>query len=65
MKLTKEQATIITAYTGYLILNPKDYRNALEDKLNTIVEIKDLTNPEFQRKLHELYKAEFLALAPV
>jgi hypothetical protein len=63
-KLTKEQATIITAYTGYLILDPKSYRNALEDKLNTIVEIKDLTNPTFQRKLQEIYKEEFLALAP-
>ena len=64
MKLTKEQATIITAYTGYLILDPRAYRNALEDKLNQLVEVKDLTNPQFQAKLQELYKQDFLDLAP-
>lgn len=64
MKLTIEQAVIITAYTGYLILDPRSYRNALEDKLQRMVDVKELTDPNFQKQLQELYKEDFLKLAP-
>ncbi len=62
--LTKEQAVIISAYTGVLICKFSDLLEAIEDKLNITVYIHQLADSYMQQKIKEAFREDFTNLAP-
>lgn len=63
-KLTKEQAVIISAYTGILICDFNDMHRAIEEKLGRLVFVYSYTSKCFLAEVREAFKEDFLALAP-
>ena len=63
-KLTKEQAVIISAYTGVLICDFSDMHRAVEKKLGRPVFDHSFAAEHFVIELREAFKEDFLALAP-
>ena len=63
-KLTKEQAAIIRAYTGYLIGDFSDMHSAIEKKLGRPVFIHGLATERMAEEIREAFKEDFIALCP-
>ena len=61
-KLTKEQAIIITGFTGIASCNFGDFQNDVEKRLGEPVWLHQFGNKEFAEKVNELYRADFLAM---
>lgn len=59
-RLTKEQAIIVSAYTGFLCCNFSDMHKAVEEKLN-----RPVFNIEFasnEDEVREAFKEDFLSI---
>lgn len=61
-KLTVEQAVIVSAYTGILICEFHLVHEAIEKKFGRPVFVHEM--PELEEEIRELFKDDFLALAP-
>lgn len=63
-KLTKEQAIIISGYTGVLICNFADLHGDVERRLGRPVWTHEFGSEQFSEDLKTLYRPDFLELAP-
>jgi hypothetical protein len=64
-KLTKEQAIIISAYTGFLICDFGDMHAEVEKRVGRPVWTHEFGNKQFADvTVRELFKDDFVALAP-
>lgn len=63
-KLTKEQAIIISAYTGYLMTKFSDVHEDVERRLKRPIWNISFGSKEFAEELREIYRSDFIALAP-
>jgi len=61
-KLTKEQAVVITGFTGIMACKFSDFHEDLERRIGHAVWTHEFGNPEFMEKVKELYKNDFLSL---
>lgn len=61
-KLTKEQAIVISAYTGVLICEFSDLHKAVEEKLGEPIWTHEF--PVRMESIKEAFKDDFLSLAP-
>lgn len=64
-KLTKEQAIVITGFTGKMVCN--DFGHFLEDvekRMGRPVWTHEMGNKETMAEIHELYRADFIAMVP-
>lgn len=62
--LTKEQAIVVSAYTGILICEFKDMHQDIEKRLGKPVDQFEFLDPQFRPRIKELYKKDFLELMP-
>lgn len=62
MKLTKEQAAIVGAYTGFAAGPFADIHEYAEKKFGHPLWTHEFGNVEFSEKLRELSKADFIAI---
>ena len=63
-KLTKEQAIIISGYTGFLICQFSDLQNDVEKRVGRPVWTHEMGDAQFMENLQALYREDFIALAP-
>lgn len=63
-KLTKEQSTILSAYTGYLCGDFVDLHEYTESLMGRSVWTHEFGDERFAKKLQELSKPDFLELLP-
>ena len=61
-KLTKEQAIIITGFTGIASCAFGDFQMDVEKRLGESVWTHQFGDKEFVEKVKELYRADFLAM---
>jgi hypothetical protein len=61
-KLTKEQAIVITGFTGITACRFSDFHEDVERRMGRPVWTHEFSNPEFEEKIKELYKNDFLSL---
>ena len=62
--MTKNEAAIITAYTGVLIGSFSDAHEYIEKVMNRPVWTHEMANEDFMNKLREASKADFLSISP-
>ncbi len=62
MALTKREAAIISAYTGYLMCNFGDMAEYVEEKMGRGVWSHEYASESFSEQLRELVKPDFLAI---
>ena len=63
-KLTKEQAIIISGYTGFLVCQFSDLQNDVEKRMGRPVWTHEFGDEIFTEKVEDLYREDFIALAP-
>ena len=63
-KLTKEQAIIISGYTGFLICQFSDLQNDVGKRMGRPVWAHEFGGEIFTEKVEDLYREDFIALAP-
>lgn len=61
-KLTKEQAIIISAYTGFTACNFGDLHQAVEQKLGRSVFTHEFASPAIMEQIQEAFREDFLAI---
>lgn len=61
-KLTKEQAVIVSGYTGYLACKFSDFQEDVEKRMGRPVWTHEFAGKEFTTELKKLYKEDFLAM---
>ena len=61
-KLTKEQAIVITGFTGKLACKFADFHEDVERRLGEPVFTHQFGDREFAKQIEELYRADFLAM---
>lgn len=61
-KLTKEQANIISGYTGYLCSNFKHFHEDVEKRLGHPVFTHEFGSEDFTMKLQRLYRDDFMKI---
>jgi hypothetical protein len=61
-KLTKEQAIVITGYTGITACNFGDFHGDVEKRLGHPVWTHQFGDKQFMEKIQELYRADFLEM---
>lgn len=61
-KFTKEQAIIISGYTGFMACNFGDFHEDVEKRLGRPVWTHEFGNKEMRGKLVEVYKDDFIAM---
>ena len=61
-KLTKEQAIIISAYTGYTACNFSDIYYAVQQKLGREVFTHEFANPALMVEIQQAFHEDFLAI---
>ena len=64
-KLSKEQAIVITGFTGKLACQFGDFHADVEKRLGHPVWTHQVGDKEFAKKLEELYREDFLAMIGV
>ncbi len=65
MRLTKEQAIIITGFTGVMACHSfSDFQEAVDNKLGITTYTHMFGSKEFANKIKEAYREDFLALIP-
>ena len=62
MKLTKEQAIIVSAYTGVTAMNFGFVHEAVEKKLGRPVWTHEFADKEFTQKVQDAFRADFLEI---
>lgn len=65
MKLTKEQAIIISGYTGFMACRFGDFQEDVEKRLGRPVWTHEFGSKEMRDKLIEVYKEDFVAMCVV
>jgi len=63
-KLTKEQAIIISGYTGFLICRFSDLHEDVEKRVGRPVWTHEFGDEDFFEEVKNLYHDDFIALAP-
>lgn len=63
-KLTKEQAIIVSGYTGFLICQFSDLQNDVEKRMGRPVWTHEFGDESFTEQVEDLYREDFIALAP-
>ena len=63
-RLTKEQAAIIGAYTGFLCGEFEDIHAKIEEVMGRSVWTHELANEAFMEELRAALKPQFLAILP-
>ena len=61
-KLTKEQAIIISAYTGFIACNFGDLHEAVEKKLGRSVWTHQFCDEDFREEIRDAFRKDFLAI---
>ena len=61
-KFTKEQAIVITGFTGKLACKFADFHEDVERRLGRPVFTHQFGDKDFSNKIEELYRADFLAM---
>lgn len=61
-KLTKEQAIIISAYTGYTACTIFKMHYAVQQKLGREVFTHEFANPAVMEQIQEAFREDFLAI---
>ena len=61
-KLTKEQAIVITGFTGKLACKFADFHEDVEKRMGEPVFTHQFGDREFAKQIEELYRADFLAM---
>lgn len=61
-KLTKEQAIIISAYTGFTACNFGDLHEAVEQKLGRSVFTHEFASPVLKKQIQDAFREEFIAI---
>ena len=65
MSLTKEQALLISAYTGFLVVNDfGDVHQYVEKVMGHPIFTSEFANKGFMEELREKLKPQFMALIP-
>ena len=59
-KLTKEQAIIITGYTGFTACSFGDFHEDVEKRLNRPVWTHEFGSEDMRQQLKDLYKQDFI-----
>jgi len=62
-QLTKEQAIILTGFTGIMMLNFGEFHEAVEKRLGHPVFTHQFGSQDFMDMLKELYREDFIKLA--
>lgn len=62
--LTREQAIVISAYTGFLICDFADMQEGVEKKLGHPVWTHQFGNETFAKTVREAFRTDFVALRP-
>jgi hypothetical protein len=62
-KFTKEQAIVITGFTGKLACKFADFHEDAEKRLGRPVFTHEFGDRQFANEIEELYRADFLAMA--
>lgn len=63
-KLTKEQAIIVSGYTGVLICEFADLHEDVEKRMGRPVWTHEFGAEDFTKEVEDLYREDFIALAP-
>lgn len=63
-KLTKEQAIILTGFTGVTCCNFSDFHEDVERRLGQPVWTHQFGNKEFAKLVNNLYRQDFLEMLP-
>ena len=63
-KLTKEQAIIVSGYTGFLVCQFSDLQNDVEKRMGRPVWTHEFGDEDFTEQVEHLYREDFIALAP-
>lgn len=63
-KLIKEQAVIISGYTGILICNFADLHEDVEKRMGRPVWTHEFGDEDFNEERKDLYRDDFIDLAP-
>lgn len=61
-KFTKEQAIIISGYTGFMACSFGDFQQDVQKRLGRPVWTHEFGNKEMRDKLVEVYKDDFIAM---
>ena len=61
-KLTKEQAIVITGFTGFMACSFSDFHGDVEKRLGRPVFTHQFGSKEFSKELQELYKTDFMEM---
>ena len=61
-KLTKEQAVVITGFTGIMACRFSDFHEDVERRMGHPIWTHEFGNKDFMKKVKELYKNDFLSL---
>jgi hypothetical protein len=64
-KLSKEQAIVITGFTGKLACKFSDFHGDVEKRLGRPVFTHEFGNKEFAKEIEELYRSDFLEIVGV
>jgi hypothetical protein len=64
-RLTKEQAVIISAYTGFLICNFSDMHEEVERRMGYPIWTHQFADKVLMAQVREKFKSDFIALVPV
>lgn len=63
-KLTKEQALVITGFTGITACLFNEFHHDVEQRLGRPVWTHEFGSSDFSEKLREVYREDFLAMIP-
>ena len=61
-KLTKEQAVVITGFTGITACNFSDFHGDVEKRIGHSVFTHQFGNKEFMEKVKDMYREDFLGM---
>ncbi len=64
-KFSKEQAIVITGFTGKLACKFSDFHGDVEKRMGRPVFTHEFGNKEFAKKIEELYRGDFLEMVGV
>ena len=63
-RLTKEQAIVISAYTGYMVCGFNDMHAEIEKRMGRPVWTHELGREEMAAELRRVFMDDFIAMAP-
>jgi hypothetical protein len=61
-KLTKEQAIVITGFTGKLACEFSDFHGDVERRLGRPIFTHEFGNKKFAKEIAELYRSDFISM---